>query len=69
MVAPPKVEKEVAVEHNTDKGGPDKHMKAVETRGDVKRPTVHPVGEGEGGQDVFYTLQRCEVRSEGHCDH
>ena len=43
-------------------------MKAVKASGDVKRPTIHPVCEGEGGQDIFYTLQRGEVRSEGNGD-
>ena len=68
VVAPPKVKEEVAVEHNPDKGCPDQHMKAVEACRDVERSAVDPVCEREGCEDVFYSLQGCEVSTESHGD-
>ena len=38
----------------------------MKARGEVKRPSIHPVREGEGGEDIFHALQGGEVRSQSH---
>lgn len=56
VVATPKMEKKIAIEHYADKSGPNQDMQAVKARGEVKRPSVHAVREGEGSKQVFHAL-------------
>jgi len=56
VVPPAEMEKQVSVEHDPNKCGPDQNVQSVETCGHIERSAVHPVGHGKRREYILHAL-------------